>query len=110
MYRKGGLGLKKIVITLFGATLLLAACGGNNDVSGNVNDNSTEAVQGEDIYMANCAGCHGENLEGAAGPAIGGLSKDDVLKAIEEGPGTMPAGIVSGQEAEDVAAWISQQK
>ncbi|TDM04368.1 c-type cytochrome [Macrococcus carouselicus] len=41
----------------------------------------------------NCTSCHGQNLEGAMGPKLAGISKDDaeVKKIIREGKGAMPA-------------------
>lgn len=106
------MGLKKLLIALLGAAFLLGACGSNDAVDSSNNDgnDSLDAVNGEKIYLANCSGCHGENLGGAAGPPIAGLKVSDILTAIEEGPGTMPAKLVSGQDAEAVANWISRQK
>ncbi|WP_280768484.1 c-type cytochrome [Salipaludibacillus daqingensis] len=63
---------------------------------------------GESIYEGQCASCHGGELEGGAGPALdtGEHSSEDILNAISEGPGTMPADLVSGEEADAVTEYI----
>jgi len=63
---------------------------------------------GENIYQGQCAGCHGGELEGGAGPSLdsGAHSDEDILNAISEGPGTMPENLVSGEEAAAVAEYI----
>jgi len=38
------------------------------------------------------------------------LSEDEILTVIQEGRGAMPAGIIEGEEAEAVAAWLSEQQ
>ncbi|CAM3889144.1 c-type cytochrome [Alkalicoccus chagannorensis] len=116
--------MKKIAAGLFGTALLLAACGdnGNNDpaddpadnnANNNTNneaaDDSYDLANGEEMYMGECASCHGENLDGGTGPALDGYSFDEVLSAIQEGPGSMPADLVEGEDAEDVAAWVEDQ-
>lgn len=52
---------------------------------------------GEDLYRAGCAHCHGVDLSGGTGPAIGpGSNADTVLSdlqisgVIKVGPGSMP--------------------
>ncbi|UCZ54517.1 cytochrome c [Bacillus shivajii] len=61
---------------------------------------------GEHVYQESCIACHGGDLEGASGPGLSGLSKDEIIHAIEEGPGTMPAGLVGGEDADAVAEYI----
>jgi mono/diheme cytochrome c family protein len=72
---------------------------------------------GKDLFLQTCASCH--NLDavqarGNTGPdldGIGALSKDRVLGAIRNG-GTgqkrMPAGLLQGSDAEDVAIYVSR--
>ncbi len=66
---------------------------------------------GESIFEGQCAGCHGGELEGGAGPALdtGAHSDEDILSAISEGPGTMPENLVTGEEADAVAEYILAQ-
>ena len=117
--------MKKYMIALIGTAFLLGACGGNdgngnddapaNDVNNEAADNTEEAggeydlAAGEELYIGNCAGCHGGDLAGGSAPGIQGLSYDEVMAAIENGPGTMPSNIVTGEDAENVAAWVSEQ-
>ncbi|MGJ9385410.1 c-type cytochrome [Salipaludibacillus sp. CF4.18] len=113
--------MKKLVFAIMGSVLVLGACGGddanneevpenNNAVEESAGGNDTyDATNGEEVYVGNCAACHGGDLEGASGPDLHGISADVILATIEEGPGNMPAELVSGQDAEDVAAWVSEQ-
>lgn len=113
--------MKKYMIALFGTAFLLGACGGNdnvNDVNEAPADNGNNAeeatgdydlAQGEELFAAQCAGCHGGDLAGASAPGIQGKSYDEVMDAIQNGPGTMQSDIVTGDEAENVAAWVSEQ-
>ena len=68
-----------------------------------------DANRGRTVFTANCSGCHGANAEGAVGPRLAGsgLSADAVTAVIAAGRGVMPAGIVGGQEAADVAAYVA---
>ncbi|MDG5786641.1 cytochrome c [Evansella sp. AB-P1] len=115
--------MKKLLVVMFVAMLVLGACGGNNTNDpqpdeGNNNvendvatgDSSTyDLDNGQQVYRANCAGCHGGELGGASGPPLLGYSAEDVIVAIQEGPGPMTPNMVDPQEAEDVAAWIAAQ-
>ncbi|QDI89790.1 cytochrome c [Salicibibacter halophilus] len=68
-----------------------------------------EAVDvGVELYEENCLSCHGENMEGDSGPAIEGQSADEVMTAIEEGPGSMPEDLVTGEDAEAVAEYVEE--
>jgi len=132
-----------LLLSVFALALLLAACGGNDndsDTNTGTNDNKTEqtdegttetdeqaneqtdesaadASYDADAAKASyqsCAGCHGGNLEGGAGPALSDvgsrLSKDEILDIIKNGRPGMPAGLLQGDEAENVAAWLADQK
>ncbi|WP_027725024.1 cytochrome c550 [Tuberibacillus calidus] len=68
----------------------------------------------EKLFQDNCAACHGQNLEGGAGPNLqhigGKLSKDAILKQINEGGGGMPGGLLQGDDAAKVAEWLAKKK
>jgi mono/diheme cytochrome c family protein len=66
------------------------------------------ADRGAVLFGEQCAGCHGRNGTGGTGPALAdsGLDAEEVDAAIEQGPGIMPAGIVTGQNQEDVVAYV----
>jgi cytochrome c551 len=70
---------------------------------------SGDPVRGATIFAASCAGCHGADATGGVGPALraSGLNAADVEAVVASGRGAMPAGIVTGQDAADVAAHVA---
>jgi cytochrome c550 len=66
------------------------------------------AERGAILYENECAQCHGTSGEGGIGPQLAdsGLDESAILGAIARGGGAMPAGIYTGQNAEDVAAHV----
>lgn len=120
---------------LFGTMLVLTACGGagDNDTQepADTNDEGTEesaddggaedstddggtvdTAAAEDLYRSSCASCHGEDLSGGAGPALenvgSDMSADEIKDIIENGQGSMPAGLLSGDDADAVAEWLAE--
>lgn len=73
-----------------------------------------DVAKAEALYKQSCAACHGANLEGAVGPdlqTVGSrLSKDDILNILQNGRGQMPGGLVKGEDAETLAAWLADKK
>ena len=80
---------------------------------------SIQASRGGNVYAARCAGCHGERLQGAAGPALTGagflhswsaysLSVDELYYVTRT---TMPKGSkrLARQEYLDVVAYILER-
>jgi mono/diheme cytochrome c family protein len=68
-----------------------------------------DATRGEQLFAENCASCHGEGgAGGGVGPTLAGnpVSLDDARATIENGSGVMPADLVSGQDLEDVLAYL----
>jgi cytochrome c551 len=72
---------------------------------------------GKELFIQNCKSCHtlaAVQAAGVTGPnldELGGIDKQRVLNAIERGgtgDGRMPANILQGQDAEDVATWLSK--
>lgn len=65
--------------------------------------------RGAAIFANECAGCHGEEGGGGAGPALfeTGLDAAEVATAVQQGRGVMPAGIVTGQKQADVVAYVA---
>ncbi|GIN19642.1 MAG TPA: cytochrome c [Bacillus bacterium] len=114
--------MKKKVWTLVmsaGLAIGLAACGGggnDNDNAGGGNEGGGETAtnDAEAIFQQNCSSCHGENLEGRNGPALdkigASLSQDEIHDVIENGRPGMPAGIIKGDDADKVAAWLAEKK
>ncbi|MBW5468678.1 cytochrome c [Brevibacillus formosus] len=75
---------------------------------------SYDAATAETMYKNTCSGCHGQTLEGAVGPnlqKIGSqLNKDEIMGILEKGKGSMPPGLVTGKDAENIAAWLADKK
>ena len=68
-----------------------------------------DVARGETIYSETCAGCHGAGATGGIGPRLrdSGLTAAEVAAVVASGRGTMPAGLVSGQDLSDVAAYVA---
>ncbi|OIJ21004.1 hypothetical protein BKP45_07370 [Anaerobacillus alkalidiazotrophicus] len=106
--------MKRLFFVLFGAAFVLGACGGADEPAPAPEQEITgdfDPVRAESAYQL-CVNCHGANLQGA--PAyphpITGLTKEEVLAAIEDGPGVMPGNMVRDEEAENLASWIAAQE
>jgi cytochrome c551 len=76
---------------------------------------SDQIQTGKTLFRSTCASCHtlaAVNARGVTGPnldRIGALNKARVLSAIKiggTGQGRMPSGLLQGQNAEDVAAFL----
>lgn len=66
-------------------------------------------------YEQNCLMCHGQNLEGGNGPQLNDVgarySEEGILEILENGKGAgMPGGLVSEEEAKNLAAWLATMK
>jgi mono/diheme cytochrome c family protein len=70
---------------------------------------AADPARGEQLFAENCATCHGaEGQGGGVGPTLAGndVPIADARATIENGSGVMPAGLVSGQDLEDVLAYL----
>lgn len=110
---------KWLMAVMFGAMLVLGACGGGEDDSSSDEpadngDETVDASEAEDIYEDNCATCHGDDLSGDSGPDLtkvgDSMSKDEIETQIEEGGDGMPADLVSGEDRTTLATWLSEKK
>ena len=78
-------------------------------------DVSASATTGGDFYRGQvvfereCAGCHGGDGEGGAGPRLvdSGLDATEIAATIEQGAGIMPPALVTGSEQADVVAYVA---
>jgi mono/diheme cytochrome c family protein len=78
-------------------------------------DGAAAGGPGEGLFVSSCGSCHtlsAAGTTGTTGPDLDTLAPDEaqVLAAIENGgtgSGAMPAGLLEGAEAEDVAAYVS---
>ncbi|WP_404329905.1 cytochrome c551 [Mesobacillus maritimus] len=104
---------KKLLFSLLmGASLALAACGGGGDEGGG--DGDTASANGETLYAQSCAGCHGGDLQGGAGPELAAIgakySQEEIENIIANGQGTMPPKLLEGEKASAVAEWLAAKK
>ncbi len=105
----------KLLAVVFGAVLVLGACGGNKAEKPSTSGGETASVDAEAIVNKSCIACHGGNLEGQANaPALNDvgarLSEAEIHTIIEKGQGGMPGGLIKGEEATAVAKWLSEKK
>jgi cytochrome c551 len=70
---------------------------------------SGDPGRGREVFRTSCAGCHGADATGGIGPSLvdAGLTAGDVEAIVAAGRGAMPPGIVEGQPAADVAAYVA---
>src|SRR5690625_2118334 len=114
---------KWLMAVLLGTLFVLGACGGGgaNDNASDTDNAATEedggttdSAKGEEVFQKNCASCHGDDLSGGAGPSLetvgADLSVDDIKNIIENGQGSMPPGLVSGDDQDAVAEWLATHK
>jgi mono/diheme cytochrome c family protein len=68
-----------------------------------------DQYRGEAVFQRSCSGCHGPNGSGGIGPRLQGLpiSIAAVKAQIDNGGGTMPAGVVKGGDEKDVLAYVA---
>ena len=73
------------------------------------------SMPGYQIFMQNCSGCHGQNLEGSVGPKLLGvgsrLSESQIVTKIKTGGAVMPprGGLTKTSDIQQVADWLSKQ-
>jgi cytochrome c551 len=107
--------LKKKLLTLIMSTTVvmgLAACGGGSSSK----STDTASADPQKIVNQKCSSCHGDQLQGVVGPNLQKIgskySKAEILNIIKNGKGggKMPAGLISGNDADKVAEWLAAKK
>jgi len=87
---------------------------GENGGNGEETEEVAEVAEPEEVFQNNCASCHGDDLSGGAGPDLTSVgsdhSEEDILTVIQEGQGSMPPGLIEGEEADEVAAWLAEME
>lgn len=77
----------------------------------------SDAVQ---LFQTNCESCHGDNLQGGIGPNLqhvgSKLTFEQIVRQINSGGGPMPGygplnqAILSEQQVQTLAKWLSTKK
>lgn len=120
--RAWGIGLTVLIVALgLALPIAIVVSNGENHASegqGGVKL-STAQTNGRELFAHSCSTCHtlaGSNAVGRVGPNLdtlngGNLKPAFVLDAIEKGRasgnGQMPAGLLFGNEAKDVADYVA---
>ncbi len=74
--------------------LFLTACDGEADVSTYAPEEQNIEIDGELVYLNQCASCHGENgqlgVSNSSDLSVTTLSEEEMFKVITKGQGQMP--------------------
>lgn len=111
-----------LIYVSFGLVVPAVVLANKHEEAGGVgalrSEDMTEAEKrGKVVFRQTCASCHSlaaVNARGVTGPSldeIGEISPERVVNAIENGgtgQGLMPAGLLEGEEAQDVAEYVSK--
>jgi mono/diheme cytochrome c family protein len=124
--------VKRSTFVMFGLVVLLLGVGvpawaisqeGSESLTGT--DVPSDLQDGKELFVTNCGACHtlaAAGTDGVIGPDLDELLappsasapdpttiKPRVLNAVNNGvEGRMPKGVLSGQQAEEVATFVSQ--
>ena len=106
---------KWLATFMLGSALMLGACGGDDSGTEDTDTGTETTDASEQVAQERCATCHGGNLEGRGNtPALNNIgahySEEEILDIIVNGQGKMPGGLVKGEEAEALAAWLAEKK
>lgn len=108
-----------LLIGVFMLAVVLVACsnGDKDDAEGSDDNNDGVTVDvdvAEALYKDSCSSCHGNDLEGDYGPSLktigNDMSEDEIRKKIKDGGDDMPAEVLKGDDADQVAAWLATLK
>jgi Cytochrome c. len=111
--------LPYLLIMVFGLGLIVAlsfiGLSGNDEAGGG---GETVAQSPEAIYQNSCMSCHGQNYEGAAGPALKGVGerlspediKDVIVNGRDNGSVKMPGGLVPADQVDAMVDWLVNLK
>ncbi len=122
---RGGKIFTFVIVVLYlalGVVIPAAVIAGRGEAEGGVGalrgeEPTTQEERGKELFIQNCKSCHtlaAVQATGVTGPnldELGGLDRQRVLNAIKNGgtgQGRMPAGVLQGEDAEDVAIYVSR--
>ena len=110
-----------LILPLTVVAITLGACGGGDDegtteaATETTTTETTEAAggAGRQLFVDGCGGCHtleAAGTTGTLGPDLDEFApyqKEEVLDVMAKGAGPMPPDIYTGQQAEQVAEYVS---
>lgn len=113
-------GITFVMVVAFGVGIPIAVIAANSNnqsehAPGGVKLTASEQ-SGRRVFARNCATCHtlkSANAVGKVGPSLdqirppAGLTLNAIKLGRARGQGQMPAGIVDGQDAKDVASFVA---
>ena len=122
---RGGRLFSFVVVLAFlvlGVAVPAVVIAARGEAEGAVGSLRTEEVtmadqRGKELFVQSCAACHNldaVNARGVQGPdldELGGVTEERVLNAIKNGGSgqdLMPVNILRGEDAEDVAGYVSK--
>src|SRR5213078_1364321 len=100
------------IVTLLVALGFVVALFANEPGGGS--SSTAKSGPGYDVYLANCARCHGQDGQGGVGPKLAGGAvvrgfpdAADQIRLVEDGQGSMPSfkGKLRRAQIEDVVAY-----
>ena len=119
--RRLALGVFLIALAVLGvgvpAAVIAAVDNGDDIPTANVTDLTKAEKHGRELFGDRCAACHtlaASNAVAQVGPNLDELKPNakfvetTIKNGKSDGNGQMPAGIYSGQDAKDVAAYVAK--
>jgi mono/diheme cytochrome c family protein len=111
-----------VIYVALGIAVPAAVIAARGEAEGGVGSLRTAEVSeshenGKELFVATCKSCHDMDAvqaRGVTGPdldELGGVDRQRVLNAIENGgtgQGRMPANLLQGQDAQDVASYVAR--
>ncbi len=111
-----------VAFLVLGVAVPAVVIAARGEAEGAVGSLRTEEVtmadqRGKELFVQSCAACHNldaVNARGVQGPdldELGGVTEERVLNAIKNGGSgqdLMPVNILRGEDAEDVAGYVSK--
>jgi mono/diheme cytochrome c family protein len=111
-----------VIYVALGIAVPAAVIASRGEAEGGVGSLRTEEAgprleEGKELFVATCKSCHdldAVQARGVTGPdldELGGVDRERVLNAIKNGgtgQGQMPAGLLEGEDAEDVALYVER--